>query len=185
MLGERRFFINFSTISFEIHSFLGCYLLETIFGLESHLMYREFIMSTCIAGVRFSITQNVSYYIFISSFETLYFKKRQTLWIFWLNIAKIGASWVILELSQQLIFQLIHMGNRVTCIGVFNENIVCFWRFLRWNDQKWPKKYNNWRTGLWKISRQQYQWLQNKNLFTLKWLWDLCFMDEMSRNYVN
>ena len=116
------------------------------------------VSSTCIAGVRFSITQNVSYYIFISSFETLYFKKRQKLWIFWLNIAKIGASWVVLELSQQLIFQLIHMGNRVTCIGVFNENIVCFWRFLRWTDQKWPKKYNNWPAGLRKISRQQYQW---------------------------
>ena len=96
--------------------------------------------------------------IFTSSFETLYFKKRQKLHIFWLNIAKIGASWVVLELSQQLIFQLIHMGNRVTCIGVFNENIVCFWRFLRWTDQKWPKKFNNWPAGIRKISRQQYQW---------------------------
>ena len=33
--------------------------------------------------------------------------------------------------SQQLIFQLIHMGDRVTCIGFFNENIARFWWFSR------------------------------------------------------
>ena len=63
--------------------------------------------------------------------------------------------------------QLIHMGDRVTCIGVFNANIVRFWWFLRWNDQNDQKIIITDLPGYEKISRQQYKWFKNSLRFFL------------------
>ena len=79
----------------------------------------------------FFINHDVNYKISTSSCETLHFKKCQKREFFDQILPKLVPQEQLSQQSQQLIFQLMDMGDRVTCIGVFNENIVHFWWFLR------------------------------------------------------
>ena len=56
--------------------------------------------------------------------------------IFWLNIAKIGASGAVKSAEPAADFSADAHGWQSYCIGVFNENIVQFWHFFQKTDQK-------------------------------------------------
>ena len=92
--------------------------------------------------------------------------------------------------SQQLIFQLMHMGDRVTCIGVFNENIVRFWHFFQKTDQKSVSisgntVFNVYRMALlWEVlnsCKKKSQLSHSLSLLSLHYFWDSCPLCTTSR----